>query len=199
MASITRKGRSKVVDKASVDQISSLLKDLPKKEKQEVLISEAIAGIADDIKAALAKGYGYDELSQILSDELSVSVSVWSLRRYLNVATKAPDKPKARRGRKPKAEAPAPAVAAPIEELTATVTVEPEAPAPEPVAESPASAPAKKRGTRTSAAKAPTEKKTGTRTKAAAAPKADGEVKTMTRKSRNTAPKSTGTRGRKKA
>ncbi|OLP19736.1 hypothetical protein BST81_04160 [Leptolyngbya sp. 'hensonii'] len=66
-----------------MEQAESFLKELPKKETEYLPIVEAIHQIAPSIRAALAKGYTYTEVAALLSGKLSVSVSSWSLRRYV--------------------------------------------------------------------------------------------------------------------
>lgn len=96
--------RSKAVARSNIEQAASFLQDLPKREKETLPISEAISGMADTVRTALAKGYSYNEISDMLSDKLGTSVSAWSLRRYVPAGTrkrsKSADAPK--RGRKKK-------------------------------------------------------------------------------------------------
>ncbi|OLP15766.1 hypothetical protein BST81_24405 [Leptolyngbya sp. 'hensonii'] len=82
MSTVTR-SKSRAVHRSTLEQAESFLKDLPKKEKDHLPIVEAINQVAPSVRAALAKGYSYTEVAALLSEQLGISVSAWSLRRYV--------------------------------------------------------------------------------------------------------------------
>ncbi|OLP18294.1 hypothetical protein BST81_11555 [Leptolyngbya sp. 'hensonii'] len=82
MPTVTR-SKSRAVHRSTLEQVESFLRNLPKKEKDHLPIVEAINQVAPSIRAALAKGYSYVEVASLLSEQLGLSVSAWSLRRYV--------------------------------------------------------------------------------------------------------------------
>ncbi|MDX2100697.1 MAG: hypothetical protein SFW36_23195 [Leptolyngbyaceae cyanobacterium bins.59] len=84
MATATRSSsRSKLVHKTALEQAQMVLKELPKREKEHLSLAEAMTGMSGIIRDSISKGYSYDELAELLSAKLGVSVSAWSLKRYV--------------------------------------------------------------------------------------------------------------------
>ncbi|WP_088893679.1 hypothetical protein [Leptolyngbya ohadii] len=125
MTAATR-GRSKAVNvnKQSVEQAGSYLQDLPEKPKENLSLREAVGQLRDQIQAALAKGYSYDDLAKMLTEK-GIEISATTLKSYVPAGKRQSSKDKAaapktrtRRTRKTEesaAEAPV-AEPAPVEE-----------------------------------------------------------------------------------
>jgi hypothetical protein len=90
---------SAAIPKSAIEQVGSTLKDLPAKPKENLSLREAVSELHDSITMALARGYSYDEVVEILAGQ-GVEITVASLKRYLAVARKeASETPKrTRRG-----------------------------------------------------------------------------------------------------
>jgi hypothetical protein len=99
MAKIKKRSSAAAVPKSAIEQVSSTLKDLPAKPKENLSLREAVLELHDSITMALDRGYSYDEVVEILAGQ-EVKITVASLKRYLAVARKeAAEKPKrTRRG-----------------------------------------------------------------------------------------------------
>lgn len=112
------------VNKQSVEQAGSYLQELPEKPKENLSLREAVGQLRDQIQAALAKGYSYDDLAKMLTEK-GIEISATTLKSYVPAGKRQSSKDKAaapktrtRRTRKeePTAEAPAEEPAAPVEE-----------------------------------------------------------------------------------
>lgn len=78
----SKRSKTMSVRKTSVDQASTFLQNLPEKIKENVSLREAVDRLQEPIKAALAKGYSYDDLSMMLSDK-GVEISASTLKNYV--------------------------------------------------------------------------------------------------------------------
>ena len=74
--------RSSSISKDSIEQASSALQQLPEKPRENLSLREAIAALQDTITTALDRGYSYDEVAALLSDQ-GVRISPTSLKSYL--------------------------------------------------------------------------------------------------------------------
>lgn len=73
------------VSPAALSGASSSLQSLPAKPKENWSLREAVSVLQESISAALAKGYGYDEIAKMLSGK-GVDISASSLKSYLSAA-----------------------------------------------------------------------------------------------------------------
>ncbi len=90
-----RSPTSTLVSKASISQASSTLTDLPEKPKEIWSLREAINALQDQIILALDRGYGYPEISKMLTTQ-GVEISASTLKYYLS-AVRRSDNGKRRR------------------------------------------------------------------------------------------------------
>lgn len=93
-----RSPTSTLVSKDSISSASSALQDLPEKPKEIWSLREAIHLLKDQITQALDRGYGYSEVSQMLSSK-GVEISPSTLKYYLSSARKEDGTTKRRRRR----------------------------------------------------------------------------------------------------
>ncbi len=179
MATATRKPRATIVNREIVGQAKTLLQELPEKTKEDLSLREAVDHLEDEIKAAIARGYNYEDIAKILSQQ-GIKISSLTLKNYVPLGKRQLTKTKTKRGKKSVDEAP-------------VAENSPETAPPEPVAV-PEVAPAKARRGRAKAAES---------SPAPAPVAAAAEPKTRASRTRQTAtketPKKTSTRGRKKA
>jgi hypothetical protein len=84
MAAPRNRSKSASISKSALDQVGSLLQDLSAKPKQEMSIREAIDQLRGPIQAAMAKGYTYEDIVQILS-ESGISTTVTTVKRYISL------------------------------------------------------------------------------------------------------------------
>ncbi|HEY9642635.1 MAG TPA: hypothetical protein V6C57_19265 [Coleofasciculaceae cyanobacterium] len=188
MAVVTRKRPKNLsVSKSALDQAGSLLQDLPQKAKEDLSLREAVDQLQEQVKAALAKGYSYDEVATLL-DGKGIEISASTLKRYVSLSSRQTksSSTKVRTGRPRKSQTAAPAVATPPEQAAANQKTTAVASAPAPV-ETAAEKPAKGRRKSTTAAAEPKPVKTS-RPRSTAAKAAPAQPT-----------KSSATRGRKKA
>ncbi len=73
---------SVVVPKTTLGQTTQLLGQLPEKSKDTLTLREAIAQLEAPVTAALAKGYDYDELADLLTQD-GIEISTTSLKYHL--------------------------------------------------------------------------------------------------------------------
>lgn len=90
------RGRSKaiIVSKQSVNQAGVFLQELPEKPKENLSLREAVGQLRDQIQAALAKGYSYDDLSKMLTDK-GIEISPTTLKSYVPAGRRQSSKDKA--------------------------------------------------------------------------------------------------------
>lgn len=95
MTAATR-GRSKAVNvnKQSVEQAGSYLQELPEKPKENLSLREAVGQLRDQIQAALAKGYSYDDLAKMLTEK-GIEISATTLKSYVPAGRRQSNKDKA--------------------------------------------------------------------------------------------------------
>lgn len=107
-AATSKRPKAASVKNASLEQTGAFLQALPEKPKEELSLKEAIAQLQDPLRAALAKGYSYQELAAMLA-ETGIHISAFTLKNYVPSGkrrSKEQPEPKAtsRPGRKAKAE-----------------------------------------------------------------------------------------------
>ncbi|MEO1669455.1 MAG: hypothetical protein AAFR77_01510 [Cyanobacteria bacterium J06631_2] len=92
--------RKRIIGRDALEKIDQKLSSLEKKPQSEFNLRESIAYLADKLKSALNKGYSYEDLTEILSEQ-NISVSISMLRRYLKEAeenlNKSQKKPKSKK------------------------------------------------------------------------------------------------------
>ncbi len=180
MAPATRKPRATIVNRELVGQAKTLLQELPEKPKEDLSLREAVDHLQEEIKAAMARGYNYEDIAKLLSQQ-GIKISTLTLKNYVPSGKRQLTKTKTKRTKKLVDESPT--TDAPPE---ATAPVEPETPA--------TPAPAKTRRGRVKTVEAtPTTgveaepKKRSTRTRKSAAkaiPKTPATSKTSTGRGR---------------
>ncbi|MBF2027077.1 MAG: hypothetical protein IGS48_09975 [Oscillatoriales cyanobacterium C42_A2020_001] len=77
-----KRSRSTIVNADSVEQASLFLQELPEKQKENLSLREAVGQMQDSIKAALSKGYTYDELAKMLANQ-GIQISAFTLKNYV--------------------------------------------------------------------------------------------------------------------
>ncbi|HEY9626422.1 MAG TPA: hypothetical protein V6C84_03905 [Coleofasciculaceae cyanobacterium] len=83
MATATlKRTRAGNVPQTALNQVGSLLQDLPEKTKEQISLREAVSQLQDIIKAALAKGYSYEDVATLLA-EVAIVISPTTLKRYV--------------------------------------------------------------------------------------------------------------------
>lgn len=82
-----RSPQSPLIDQAVIDRAHALLQDLPEKPKESWTLKEAIAALDGSIFQALERGYSYEEVAALLSEQ-GIQISVSSLKRYLATSRK---------------------------------------------------------------------------------------------------------------
>ncbi|QYO62540.1 hypothetical protein [Leptolyngbya sp. 7M] len=73
------------VSQSALNNVSSVLQGLPEKPRENWSLREAVAVLQESISAALAKGYSYEEIAEMLSGK-GVQISASSLKSYLSAA-----------------------------------------------------------------------------------------------------------------
>ncbi|HEY9642244.1 MAG TPA: hypothetical protein V6C57_17285 [Coleofasciculaceae cyanobacterium] len=102
MATVTRKGtKAANVSKLSLDQVGSFLQDLPEKTKDQLSLREAVDQLYGVIKAALAKGYSYDDIAKLLAGQ-EIAISALTLKRYVSLSGSQTAKTKTSAHKKPR-------------------------------------------------------------------------------------------------
>lgn len=154
MATATRKNtRGSSVTPDTVQQAIAYLEDLPEKTKENLSLKETVLHMQDEIKAALAKGYSYEDIAKMLSDK-GIKISALTLKNYAPSGKRQSSKAKTSRPRKAKETSSEASVSEP-----ATAT---EAESPEPATE-PAPTKTRRGRAKSAAAKATPEKTTRTK------------------------------------
>lgn len=198
MATATRKRpRATAVNQELVGQASAFLQELPEKQKEDLSLREAVKQMQDPLKAALAKGYSYEDLAKMLAGK-GIKISALTLKNYIPSGKRQTAKTKAKRVKKSIGEADAsvePASEEAISPQESSETSTSETPSNEVTAE-PTPAPTKARRGRAKSAE--------TTKSAAAKTKADSETSTRQSRTRKSSTakatsKSPSTRGRRKS
>lgn len=100
MATATRKRpRATAVNQELVGQASAFLQVLPEKQKEDLFLREAVNQMQDSLKAALAKGYNYEDLAKMLSEK-GIKISALTLKNYVPSGKRQTAKTKAKRVKK---------------------------------------------------------------------------------------------------
>jgi hypothetical protein len=175
MVNTTRKRpRATIVNQDLVGQASAFLQELPEKQKESMSLREAVEQMQEPLKAALAKGYSYEDLAKMLLGK-GIKISALTLKNYVPSGKRQAAKTKAKRSKKVLREESTPVEEASAKEILPEVPVEV---SPSDIAPEPAPAPAKAGRGR---AKPSETKKT-----AAAKTKASGETSVQPSRSRKT-------------
>jgi|SRR5579883_2423448 len=83
MATATRqRSRATVVNQDNVGQANTLLQELPQKPKADLSLKEAVRQMQVALRAALAKGYSYQDLATLLNEQ-GIKISALTLKNYL--------------------------------------------------------------------------------------------------------------------
>ena len=83
MATATLKRiRAGNVSKTALDQVGSLLQDLPEKSQDQISLRDAVAQLQGRIKDALGKGYSYEDIATLLTQQ-KIAISPSTLRNYV--------------------------------------------------------------------------------------------------------------------
>jgi len=77
-----RNSRSGRIQLRTISKTRASLQDLPEREKEPLSLQEVIYQLRAPLRAALAKGYSYSELANLLKQQ-GISISVSTLRNYL--------------------------------------------------------------------------------------------------------------------
>ena len=88
--------RTKTIQKVQIDKLKVIddkLGDLKEKPKEEFTLRESIYFLRDKLKSALKKGYSYQDLSEILSEQ-EIFISAATLKQYLTEIKKKSSSPK---------------------------------------------------------------------------------------------------------
>jgi len=122
MATATlKRARAGNVSKTALDQVGSLLQDLPEKTPDQISLRDAVSQLQDIIKAALAKGYSYEDVAALLA-EVEIVISPTTLKNYVSTNGSRPQKQTS-----PKAKAKRSAKVPDAEPISEEVQPEPEA------------------------------------------------------------------------
>lgn len=129
-----RRPKTAIVPKNAVDEARAFLQELPDKPKENLSLREAVNRLQDQLKAALVRGYSYDDLAAMLSDR-GIEISPSTLKNYVpsgkrQAAKESADagKPRGRRSKK-QAEDPSEAAATTsLEEALSTADISPAEP-----------------------------------------------------------------------
>ena len=78
------KGRSKsaAVSRDVVESAGSFLSTLPEKPKEELSLRESMGHLRESVQAALAKGYSYQDLADLLGKQ-GINISATTLKNYV--------------------------------------------------------------------------------------------------------------------
>ncbi|MBW4661823.1 MAG: hypothetical protein KME15_24410 [Drouetiella hepatica Uher 2000/2452] len=106
MATATlKRARAGNVSKTALDQVGSLLQDLPEKSQDQISLRDAVAQLQGVIKDTLAKGYSYEDVAALLAQQ-EIAISPSTLRNYVltngsrTTQKQASTKTRAKRGAK---------------------------------------------------------------------------------------------------
>lgn len=93
-----KRTRATTVSPDSVEQATVFLQELPDKPKEDLSLREAVGQMQDSLKAALAKGYSYDELARMLADQ-GIQISAFTLKNYVPSGKRSANKGKPRKSK----------------------------------------------------------------------------------------------------
>lgn len=94
-----KRTRATIVSPEAVEQATVLLEELPEKPKEDLSLREAVGQMQDSLKAALAKGYSYEELAQMLAKQ-GIQISAFTLKNYVPSGKRSASKGKTRKSSK---------------------------------------------------------------------------------------------------
>jgi len=77
-----KKPKATLVKQDAIDQTSVFLQSLPEKPKENLSLREAIDQMQDSLREALAKGYNYQELAAMLTEQ-GIKISAFTLKNYV--------------------------------------------------------------------------------------------------------------------
>ncbi len=101
MATITRRARSANIAPSIVIQAETFLNALPIKPKEQLSLREAVGQLQEQIQEALAKGYSYQDVADMLAKQ-GIMISASTLKNYVPSGKRKSSKaiaPKTTRGR----------------------------------------------------------------------------------------------------
>ncbi|MBD2090842.1 hypothetical protein H6F67_13380 [Microcoleus sp. FACHB-1515] len=101
MSATGKRPKTSIVSQKSVEQAGAFLAELPEKPKEKLSLREAITQIQDQIKAALAKGYSYEDIAKILGDR-GIDISASTLKNYVPAGKRQATKERTARKRNAK-------------------------------------------------------------------------------------------------
>ncbi|HIK17275.1 MAG TPA: hypothetical protein IGS53_18570 [Leptolyngbyaceae cyanobacterium M33_DOE_097] len=193
-----KRTKASIVKKELVGQVAGFLGELPDKPKSELSLKEAVRELQDLIRGALGKGYTYQEVADMLSNQ-GIKISAFTLKSYVPAGKRQSTRAKTRRTKKEaEAATPVAVTAAKTSKAASNGRVAKSATSQNGTRPTAQRAAAKSSGTTSTrgTAKVATSKATARKTKTAA--KAAPEAKTTARKAATPTRKATTTR-RKKA
>lgn len=79
----SKRSRAASIQKQAIDQVNVSLQELPEKPKDNLSLREAVSQLQDEIRAALAKGYSYDDLALMFAQK-GIDISALTLKRYVS-------------------------------------------------------------------------------------------------------------------
>lgn len=127
MTTTTRRSKSANIAPSVVTQAETFLNELPAKPKEQLSLREAVGQLQEQIQEALAKGYSYQDVADMLAQQ-GIMISASTLKNYVPSGKRRSTKEVAPKVTRRKAKAATPAV----EEVAPVVTT------PEVVAATPA-------------------------------------------------------------
>lgn len=77
-----KKPKATLVKQDAIEQTSVFLQSLPEKPKENLSLREAIDQMQDSLREALAKGYNYQELAAMLTEQ-GIKISAFTLKNYV--------------------------------------------------------------------------------------------------------------------
>jgi hypothetical protein len=149
MVTTTRRSRSANIAPSIVIQTETFLNALPIKPKEQLSLREAVGQLQEQIQEALAKGYSYQDVADMLAKQ-GIMISASTLKNYVPSGKRKSSKaiaPKTTRRRASAAKAEAPEAAVVSEEKPARGRRS--------AAKAPAAEPVAKRGRKSAAPSAP--------------------------------------------
>jgi hypothetical protein len=94
-----KRTRATMVSPEAIGHATTFLQELPEKPKEDLSLREAVGQMQDSLKAALAKGYSYEELAQMLAGQ-GIQISAFTLKNYVPSGKRSVSKGKPRRSKK---------------------------------------------------------------------------------------------------
>ncbi|MDX2231485.1 MAG: hypothetical protein NW220_17750 [Leptolyngbyaceae cyanobacterium bins.349] len=92
-----------MVSPDAIEQATTFLQELPEKPKEDLSLREAVGQMQESLKAALAKGYSYEELAQMLAGQ-GIQISAFTLKNYVPSGKRSVSKGKPRKTKKDQAD-----------------------------------------------------------------------------------------------